>query len=193
MKRVILITGTPCVGKTTTAKALATKLDADYINLTDYAKANNLIQSQDKERSTLVIKEEKMQQKLSETIEASINPYIVVDGHYASAITPKQHVEKVFVLRRNPKELKLLMEKRSYSDSKLWENLQAEIIDVCLCEAVQVHAGKVCELDVTGKPVEEVVSEILDILEKRKSCSVGLVDWMGSLEREGMLDQYLKF
>ncbi len=42
-KRVILITGTPCTGKTTTAKALAAKLNAAYINLTDYAKANNLI------------------------------------------------------------------------------------------------------------------------------------------------------
>ena len=42
MKQVILITGTPAVGKTTTAKALAVKLDAEYINLTDYAKTNNL-------------------------------------------------------------------------------------------------------------------------------------------------------
>ena len=42
MKRVILITGTPCVGKTTTAKSLATKLGAQYINLTDFAKTLQL-------------------------------------------------------------------------------------------------------------------------------------------------------
>jgi len=74
----------------------------------------------------------------------------------------------------------------------MWENLQAEIIDVCLGEAVEVHAGRVCELDVTGKAVEEVVGEIVDVLEKRKSCFVGAVDWMGTLESEGILDEYLK-
>jgi adenylate kinase len=191
-KRVTLITGTPCVGKTTTAKALVAKLDAAYINLTDYAKANNLILGEDKERNTLIINEEKMQEKLAQTIDGLDNADIIVDGHYASAVTPTQHTALVFVLRRNPVELKQFMEKCGYTGSKLWENLQAEILDVVLGEAVEVHAGRVCELDVTGKPVEDVVGEILDILEKRKTCFVGVVDWLGMLEREGLTDQYLK-
>jgi adenylate kinase len=191
-KRVILITGTPCTGKTTTAKALSAKLNAEYINLTDYAKANNLTTGEDKERNTLIIDEEAMQQKLSETIDASTNANIIIDGHYASAVTPTEHVAQVFVLRRDPRELKQFMERCGYTGSKLWENLQAEIIDVVLGEAVEVHAGRVCELDVTGKTVEQVVSEILDVLEKRKTCFVGVVDWLGMLEREGLTDQYLK-
>jgi adenylate kinase len=133
-----------------------------------------------------------MQQKIDETIEASTNANIVIDGHYASAVTPTQHVAHVFVLRRNPKELKQFMEKRGYSGSKMWENLQAEILDVCLGEAVEVHAGRVCELDVTGKTVDEVVNWILEVLDKRKICLVGTVDWMGTLEREGVLDEFLK-
>ncbi len=58
--------------------------------------------------------------------------------------------------------------------------------------AVEVHAGRVCDVDVTAKPVAEVVEEIVAVLEKRKSCFVGAVDWMGTLEREGILDEYLK-
>lgn len=192
MKRVILITGTPCVGKTTTAQALAVKLDAEYINLTDYAKQNNLTLGEDKERQTLIINEEKMQETLSQTIDNSTNSNIIIDGHYASAVTPEKHVAQVFVLRRHPKELKEFMEKRGYSGTKLWENLQAEIIDVCLGEAVEIHAGRVCELDVTGKPVETIVEDIIAVLEKRKNCLVGQIDWMGTLENEGTLDQYLK-
>lgn len=192
MKKVILITGTPCVGKTTIAKALSAKLDAGYINLTDYAKANNLILEEDKERDTLIIDEEKMPQKISETINASIKKSIVIDGHYASAVTPTEHVALVFVLRRNPKELKQFMEKRGYTGSKLWENLQAEILDVCLGEAMETHAGRVSELDVTGKTVDQVVTDIVDVLEKRKVCFVGTIDWLGMLEREGLIDQYLK-
>jgi len=192
MKRIILITGTPCVGKTTTAKALTAKLGADYINLTDFAKTYNLTLGEDKERGTIIVDEQKMQRKIEETIETSQNANIIIDGHFASSVTPAKHVANVFVLRRNPKELKVFMEKAGYSGSKMWENLQAEIIDVCLGEAIEVHAGRVCELDVTGKIVEEVVGEILDVLEKRKNCFVGIVDWMGTLEVEGILDEYLK-
>jgi adenylate kinase len=192
MKRVILITGTPSVGKTTVANALATKLAAEYINLTDYAKQNNLIIEEDSERCTTVINEEAMQESLIQTIDTSENNTIVIDGHYAAAVViPEQHVQ-VFVLRRNPVELKQFMEKRGYVGTKLWENLQAEIIDVCLGEAVQYHAGRVCELDATGKTPDQVVDEIVDVLEKRNSCRVGQIDWMGTLEKEGILDQYLK-
>jgi adenylate kinase len=192
MKRVILITGTPSVGKTTTAKLLATKLNAEYINLTDFAKTYNLTLGEDKERNTIIINEKAMQQKLSEVIDASDNANIIVDGHFASAVTPTEHTALVFVLRRNPKELKQFMEKRGYSASKMWENLQAEILDVCLVEAVEVHAGRVCELDITGKPTETVVDEILNVLEKRTTCIVGTVDWLGKLESEGILDEYLR-
>ena len=62
--------------------------------------------------------------------------------------------------------------------------LQAEILDVCLVEAMQTQTGKVCELDITGKTVEAVVGEIVDVLEKRKTCFAGIVDWLGMLERK---------
>jgi adenylate kinase len=192
MKRVILITGTPCTGKTTTAKQLTAKLNAEYINLTDYAKTYNLTLGEDEERNTTIIDEEAIEQKLKETVEASKNANIIVDGHYAAAVTPTNLVSNVFVLRRNPKELKEFMQKCGFSDAKLYENLSAEILDSCLIEAMQMQQGKVCELDVTGKTVEENVNEILAVLDERKKCYAGFVDWLGMLEREGLTDQYLK-
>ena len=192
MKRVILITGTPCVGKTTTAKQLATKLNADYINLTDFAKTNNLPLGEDKKRHTTIINEKAMQHKLAETINATDNANIIIDGHYASAVTPPNLTTHVFVLRRNPKELKQLMQKCGFEGAKLWENLSAEILDTCLIEAMQTQQGKVCELDATGKTVEETVSEIMGVLEKGKKCYSGIVDWLGMLEKEGLTSEYLK-
>jgi adenylate kinase len=191
-KRVILITGTPGTGKTTTAKQLAAKLDAEYINLTDYAKTYDLTSGEDKQRKTTIIDEEKMRTKLTQTINNTDKTNIIIDGHYASAVTPANLVTKVFVLRRNPKELKQFMEKCGFEGAKLWENLSAEILDVCLIEALQTQPGKICELDVTGKTVEEVVNDVLDVLEKGKKCYSGIVDWLGMLEREGLTDQYLK-
>ena len=88
--------------------------------------------------------------------------------------SPQQnHVTNVFVLRRNPKELKEFMQKCGFSDAKLYENLSAEILDSCLVEAMQTQQGKVCELDVTGKTVDENVAEILDVLDKGKKCYSG--------------------
>jgi len=191
-KRVILITGTPCTGKTTLAKALNLKLDAQYINLTDYAKTYCLTLGEDKERKTIIIDEEKMRIKLAETINASDKPNIIVDGHYASSVVPTDLVTKVFVLRRNPKELKVFMEKCGYTGTKMWENLSAEILDVCLIEAMQFQSGKICELDITDKIVEEVLCDIIGILEENKKCYYGFVDWLGMLEQEGLTDQYLK-
>jgi adenylate kinase len=192
MKRVILITGTPCTGKTATARQLASMINAEYINLTDFAKTYKLTLGKDKKRQTTIIDEKAMQQKLKETIKTSTHGNIIVDGHYAAAVTPTDQVTSVFVLRRNPKELKEFMQKCGFNDAKLNENLSAEILDSCLIEAIQTQHGKVCELDVTGKTVEENVTEILEVLDRGKKCGVGFVDWLGMLEREGLTDQFLK-
>jgi adenylate kinase len=193
MKQVILITGTPCTGKTTTAKNLTQKLNALYINLTEFANTHQLTTSEDKQRKTLIIDEEKMRKKLTETINTTQNAAIIIDGHYAAAVTPKRYVTRIFVLRRNPIELRKLMEKRGFHDTKLWENLASEILDVSLVEALQEHGeDKVCELDATGKTAEAVATEILNVINKNKKCPIGQVDWLGMLETQGLTNQYLK-
>jgi adenylate kinase len=192
-KTVILITGTPGVGKTTVAKKLAAKLDALYLNLTKFAESHNLMVQEDKQRKTRIIDEEKMLIEMKQTIDASDNQTIVVDGHYAPAVVPKNYVSHILILRRNPVELRRLMEGSGFQGNKIWENLASEILDTCLVEALQQHGKeKVCELDITGKEPETVVNEICLILSKKMSCYVGCVDWLGILEREGLTDEYLR-
>jgi len=108
-------------------------------------------------------------------------------------VVPQEHVSYVFVLRRDPVELRKLMEKSGFSENKIWENLASEILDVCLVDALNLHGtDKVCELDVSGKTVEESAKAMLDVLGGFKKCYVGVVDWLGKLEKEGILDLYLK-
>ena len=191
-KRVILITGTPAVGKTTLANKLAQKLNAQYVNLTELTIQEHLAKTEDKERGTTVIDETKMRRKLKTIIEKTETD-LIIDGHYAAAVTPKAQVTNVFVLRRNPVELREFMKRRNYSQAKQDENLAAEILDVCLVEALQKQEKqKICELDVTGKTADETLTEVLAVLNGKKQCYVGTVDWMGLLEREGKLDEYLK-
>ncbi|MEM2972462.1 MAG: adenylate kinase family protein [Candidatus Bathyarchaeia archaeon] len=191
--KIIVVTGTPCVGKTSVASLLASKLDALHVNLTELAMWENLVLGRDEKRNSMVVDEVKVRRRIREIVKKSGGKIVVVDGHYAVSVTPKTLVAHVFVLRRDPAELKIFMEKRGFANGKLWENLASEILDVCLVEALEVYGGeKVCELDVTGKSVEEVVGEILQILAGRRKCRVGVVDWLGKLEREGRLEEFLK-
>lgn len=192
-KSVILITGTPSVGKTAIAQKLAAELDALYINLTEFANKYNLILGEDQQRKTSIIDEEKMRAKLVETINSTEKTSIIVDGHYAAAVVPKPYVTRVFVLRRNPIELRRFMEKRVFSDAKLWENLASEILDICLVEALrEQEKEKICELDVTGRKAEGLACEVIEILEKRKKCPASGVDWLGMLEKKDLIGEYFR-
>jgi len=192
-KHVILVTGTPCVGKTSVARLLASKLDAFYVNLTELALHENLVSDKDEERGSVIVDENRMRRKIRQIVEKCDKSEVIVDGHYAVSVVPKELTTHVFVLRRDPVELRKFMEQCGFSGRKLWENLASEILDVCLCEALNVYEnGKICELDVSGKSVEEIVDEVLDILDGSKECCVGVVDWLGKLESEGLLEEFLR-
>lgn len=189
---IVLVVGTPCVGKTTVARLLASRMDAVYLNLTELALHENLVSGKDEARDSIIVDEIRMRRKISGIIRKACSN-VVVDGHYAVHVVPKRFVTHVFVLRRDPAELRSFMEHSGFSGRKLWENLASEILDVCLVDAIEVYGvGKVCELNVTGKSRENVVNEILGVINGHVKCRVGIVDWLGKLESEGLLNEYLK-
>jgi adenylate kinase len=193
VKRVILVTGTPCVGKTSVARLLAEKLNALYVNLTELALKENLVLGKDEKRGSVIIDEKSMKRAVGKLIEDCGEQGVVVDGHYAASVVPKRFVTHVFVLRRDPVELRGFMERAGFLGNKLWENLAAEILDVCLVDALKAYGSeRVCEIDVSKKSVENVVAEILEVLSGSRKCYVGIVDWLGKLEQEGLLEEFLK-
>ena len=118
---------------------------------------------------------------------------IIIDGHYASAVVPKKEVDRAFVLRRDPRDLKKTLEERGYGEKKVHENVAAEILDACLWDTISdCGLNKVCEIDVSSKTVNETVEWIILVLDNKKKCKVGIVDWLGTLEKAGQLENYLK-
>lgn len=192
LKRVILIVGTPCVGKTSVSRLLAEKLNAVHINIAELVIKKHLNSGVDKIRDTLIA-DMKLVSEHVEDIIKKVKCDVIVDGYYAMDVVPPDRIHQLFVLRRHPAELKRFMQNRGFKNRKLWENLAAEILDVCLADALSVcNREKVCEIDATGKRPEEVVEEILMVLEGKCKCVVGVVDWLGELETEGCLDEFLK-
>jgi adenylate kinase len=193
LRKIILITGTPGVGKTLISSHLAKEMNAIHIDLAEIVKQERLVSGIDEERKTLIANKQKLSNRVQKVIEQQKDKNIIVDGHFATDILPSKDVTKVFVLRRHPQELKQMMEKRGFKNSKLWENLAAEILDVCLYDAVKACGiKKVCEIDVTWKNVKDVVDEIVSILNGKKACMIKIVDWLGQLEQEKRLDEFLK-
>lgn len=190
--KAILITGTPAVGKTTVSHKLASKLGARYVGVTELVKQQQLIMGVDENRQTLVADTEKTSKQIQQIL-TNTEGALIIEGHYATDVVPTEYVDKVFVLRRDPRQLKNALEQRGYSEKKVWENLAAEVLDVCLWDALSAcGADKVCEVDVSDKTVDTVVDEILLVLENKKSCSVGIVDWLAKLENEGLLEEFMK-
>jgi len=192
LKQVIVITGTPGVGKTVVSERLAAKLGALHINLGDLVEREKLTSGYDRRRRTLIADTGRLARRLQQIIRQEKGD-IIIDGHYASAVVPRAQVTRIFVLRRHPQQLREQMEKRGFKGAKLWENLAAEILDVCLYDAIMnVGVKKMCQIDTTNKAVEDTVDEILSILNGKKTCTIGVIDWLGTLEKENSLDQYLK-
>ena len=187
-----MITGTPGVGKTTISQKLATILDASYINITEIVKEKKLETCIDSDRETLVVDSENVSKIIQETLDKT-EGVTIIEGHFVVFVVPKKEVDIVLVLRRDPRELREVLQKRGYHDKKIWENITAEILDVCLVDALSSsESSKVCELDVSGKSIESVIEEVLFLLNNRRECKYGVVDWIGKLESEGQLEEYLK-
>ena len=191
-KRVIVVTGTPGVGKTAVSSLLASRLNALHVNIGELVRQEKLWSSMDRIRNTLIADMPKLSKRVQEIIKRTEQD-VILDGHYAVHVVPAEVVRLAFVVRRSPDELQRLMQKRGFKGKKLKENLAAEVLDVCLYDAVKVCGlEKVCEIDATNKSTEEIVKEALAVLEGRKPCQVGIVDWLGKLEKEGRVEEFLE-
>ncbi|MEM2915690.1 MAG: adenylate kinase family protein [Candidatus Bathyarchaeia archaeon] len=189
---VLIITGTPGVGKSSVSKKLSSVLNAKLVSIGDLVKDEGLYIREDHRRNTLVADMEKVSDKVKSIISCSTGT-LIIEGHYAVDVVPLETIRLVFVLRRDPEELKETLKSRGYGEGKIRENVAAEILDVCLYEAVdRCGVDKVCEINVTGRTPEEVVEDILMILKEKNKCKLGIVDWLGKIDSEGKLEEYLR-
>lgn len=188
MAKIIVVSGTPGTGKTLLAKKLAEKLGACYVNLSSIVIEKKLYTEYDARRNTYVVDEEKVREYLRRlTRDCEL---IVVDSHYGE-IAPRELVDKVIVLRLDPIELEKRLKKREWRWEKIKENIQAEILGVCTVNAVEEQGEeKVFEINATGKALDEILKEALDIVEGRVKEKKPFIDWF-SIKEFSELEKYL--
>ncbi|MCX8191219.1 MAG: hypothetical protein N3F06_00235, partial [Nitrososphaerales archaeon] len=103
----------------------------------------------------------------------------------------KDEIDFIVVLRCSPWELMNRYVSRGYNEKKAKENVGAEILDVCLVEALKVFGKrKVYEIDTTGKTPEEVAEKIISLYNGEvKKEPIG-IDWLTKVVEAGDLHKF---
>ncbi len=178
----IFITGTPGVGKTTIARNIAKKIGAKLISLGEFVKNRGALIGYDPKRDSFIVDIERGRQLLCNELRFVQN--LVIEGHIVELV-PQDMVDLVIVLRLNPLILKKRLEERGYSTQKIKENVESEVLDIILVDAINhFDFEKIFELDITNLSVEKATRRILEIIKEHKGPKPGSVNWLESLSKE---------
>jgi broad-specificity NMP kinase len=135
MQEIIVITGTPGTGKTRYAKAMSKRLGYAYLD------GNRIIEdrlpvSYDKTRRCKVVDADLFARSALEHARETEAKGVVIDSHLSHHL-PHTKVNRCIVMRCPLRKLKARLARRGYSDKKTRENLDAEIFEICLTEALE--------------------------------------------------------
>ncbi|SRR6266705_2262881 len=172
LAKIIIVTGTPGVGKTIIGKLLARKTGSTFLSLGDIVRRNRLHEGFDRRAGSYIINERAVEKKLQKYFEDHQEKVIVFETHFVSSIIHKTRGMVAVVLRLDPVVLARRLGARNWPKRKIWENVEAEIIDLSLYDAFKVLGkARVYELDATGKRPGNIVREVLNVLSRKEGWS----------------------
>ena len=175
-KIIIAVSGTPGTGKTMLSKMIVSMLrdvniKAFRLDITDFAKKEKFYDYYDDESESYVVDENKLSDAFVKFVKDENSDVFVLDGHMSHLIS-KDIVDLVIVTLCNISVLKRRLSERGYGEGKIRENIDSEIMRICLNESYdEGHA--VIEIDSTDKNSEtyvlrskEIYKRILGICKK---------------------------
>ena len=180
---IVALTGTPGVGKTAVSQILQNE-GFDIIDLNKLAVEHDFWIGTDKQRDSKIIDIKQINTYVTETYKEK--DLIIIEGHLSHLL---KSVDNVIVLRCHPIELKQRLLTKGWSTEKIRENIEAEILDVILCEAVDLHAKtNMFEIDTTDKSIDKVASAVVEIIRNKfknmKKYNIGKIDWSEEILKE---------
>ncbi|MDR0309192.1 MAG: adenylate kinase family protein [Candidatus Methanoplasma sp.] len=172
---IIAITGTPGTGKTDLAAELRAR-GYEVIDLNEHIRKNGLLEEKDEARDTYSVDMDALDLSLEEWRNSGT---VIIEGHFSHCMG----CDAIIVLRCHPDILAERLQGRNYSSDKVRENVQAEVLDVILCESVEADVP-VFELDssrdsatVLADKAEEIIKGNID------KYRPGNIDWTEDLEK----------
>lgn len=189
--RAILVTGTPGTGKTTISRLLAKAVHAKYVNPMILLSRKGIDYAYDERRKTRIVSVGRLRSSIT-SLARRTDCGLVIDSHIAFRISSFPRLERVIVLRCSPSVLERRLKRKQWSNRKVSENLLAEILDICLWDAVQNYGWRrISEIDTTNKRPSRVVQLAIRDLKQRRVQKQPKVQWLSSLKRQRLLTHYL--
>ena len=180
LPKIIIVTGTPGVGKTVVARLLAKKMGFILSSLGDLVRKERLHKGFDRKAGSYLIDEGSVRRRLHGYFEDHRRKGIVFETHSVNSILPRTRGMVAIVLRLDPLVLAKRLRARNWPKLKIWENVESEMIDVSLYDSLKALGNtRVFEIDATGRSPEELVREIFKLLSRKKGWSLkSSPDWL---------------
>jgi adenylate kinase len=154
--KIIIVTGTPGVGKTVLSRILARETGSVYLNLGEHVKKKKLYNRFDPSSRSYVIDERRLRKSLLEFFKTHARMNIVVETHWLGRFMPKRPGMVAIVVRLDPIVLAIRLQARRWPKRKIWDNVESELIDLSMYEALKfLGAKRVYQVDATrNRPLE---------------------------------------
>lgn len=172
----VAITGTPGTGKTSVSNEIRKK-GFNVIDLNNIACEKDFIIKKDKIRNSYIVDTNKLNKFIKKNFLS--DKIIFIEGHLSHLLNC---IDKVILLRCHPEKLENNLQKKGWSKNKIKENIEAEILDIILCETIEIHSKKnIFEIDTSDKSLIEVAKIILNLTKNKfknnKNYKIGYINW----------------
>lgn len=169
------LTGGPGTGKKTIAPLAAGRLGLGCISLNELALAHGLVKAGVREGE---VDTRRMRREVSGEIPA---PSLVF-GHLLPYVLDPASLDRVVVLRCDPRVLKTRLAERGYPPRKVTENVEAELIGVVSADAYDAFGGsRTFEVDTSRSSPAAAAEEVAGAF-RGSPRTKPRIDWTGGYD-----------
>ena len=183
MRKILIITGTPGVGKTRLARVLSKRMNGSFLDLGSFVRKEKLYSRFDRKGRSYVMDEPRVNRRLGRFFADNAEEDLIVEAHTLGTYMPKNPGMRAIVVRLDPAMLARRLKMRRWYRRKIWENVEAELIDLSLYESIKLLGrSRVCQIDSTNKGIDELVHEAERLLAKQTWKPERGPDWLGAYD-----------
>lgn len=151
----IIVTGTPGVGKSSHCEFIAQATGLKHLSINQVVKDKGCHDGYDDELKTWIVDDDKLLDEIENDV---MQGGYIIDWHVCD-VFPKSWIDLVVVLRADSTILYDRLKARNYPEKKLQENLDAEIMQVILEEALEAYDEEIV-VELQSNDTDEIDSNV---------------------------------